>query len=40
MSKILLEPGFRNDLIIAGRIQYKKYTWENTVKESLKILNI
>jgi glycosyltransferase involved in cell wall biosynthesis len=40
MSKILLEPGFRNDLITAGRIQYKKYTWENTVKESLKILNI
>jgi len=40
MSKILLEPGFRNELIIAGRIQYKKYTWENTVKESLKILNI
>ena len=40
MSDILVDHDFRNNLIAAGRTQYKKYTWENTVNESLKTLNI
>ena len=40
MNKILIEHDFRENLITSGRIQYKKYTWEKTIKESLKTLNV
>ena len=40
MHKILSDVNFRNDIITKGRIHSKKFRWEKTVQETIKILNV
>ena len=40
MEKVLTNVDYRNELINKGNIHLKNYNWENTVKETLKILEI
>ena len=40
MHKILSEVNFRNDIIAKGRIHSKKFRWEKTVQETIKILDV
>jgi glycosyltransferase involved in cell wall biosynthesis len=40
MYKILSDVNYRNDIIAKGRIHYKKFRWEKTVRETIKILSI
>ena len=40
MHKILSDVNFRNDIITKGRIHSKKFRWEKTVQETIKILDV
>lgn len=40
MEKVLSNLKYRNDLVIKGNTHFKKFSWENTVRETLKIFNI
>ena len=40
MKKILSDDNYRNDIISKGSIHFKKFSWDKTVKETIKILDI
>ena len=40
MNKILYNVNYRNDIIAKGRIHFKKFRWEKTVQETVKILDV
>lgn len=40
MEKVLFNKDYRADLIEKGKSHFKKFNWETTVKETIKVLNI
>jgi glycosyltransferase involved in cell wall biosynthesis len=40
MNKILSDVNYRNDIIAKSRIHSKKFRWEKTVQETIKILDV
>ena len=40
MNKVLLNKNYRLELINKGKIHCKKFSWEKTVSETIKILKI
>ena len=39
MYKILFHESYKNKLIEKGQNHYKKFSWDKTVSETLKVLN-
>ena len=40
MNKILSDVNYRIDIIAKSRIHSKKFRWEKTVQETIKILDV
>ena len=40
MQKVLLDPNYRKNLINKGRNHSKKFNWNHTVSQTMKVLNI